>query len=216
MREVLDLIKEYHEWFYLITFIWTAVEGETFVIFAALAAQKGYLNIGALFLAAWLGSSFGDQIFFFIGRYFGTRIIARYPKQKPKVDKALGWLEKYATLYILSYRFMYGIRNVSGIAVGMSRLPWKRFAWLNLTAAFIWAFAFCGAGYFFGDLIQHLGKRKEEVVGYSVREFMLTSLGLFAFIIAIRLWVVYRDRSRAKKQAEIDILVGPDITPGID
>ena len=215
MREVLDLIREHHEWFYLITFVWTALEGETFVIFAALAAQQGHLNIAALFSAAWLGSFCGDQVFFFIGRFSGTRIVKRYPSLKPKLDKALGWLEKYATMFILSYRFMYGIRNVSGIAIGMSRLPWKRFVWLNLAAAFIWAFVFCGAGYFFGDVIQHLGKRKEEVVGYSVREFMLTTLSLFAFIIVIRMWVIYRERRKADQQAKIDLVVGPDNGPDL-
>ncbi len=215
MREVLDLIKEYHEWFYLITFVWTALEGETFVIFAALAAQKGYLNIAALFGSAWLGSFFGDQMFFFAGRFFGARITARYPGIKPKLDKALGWLEKYATFFVLSYRFMYGIRNVSGIAIGMSRLPWKKFVWLNLAAAFIWAAAFCGAGYLFGDVIKKLGKQKEEVVDYSVREFMLVALGVFAIVIIIRLWGIYRERRKGIKQAQIDLIAGPDSSPEI-
>ncbi len=186
MHEVLRLINEYHEWFYLITFVWTALEGETFVIFAALAAQRGFLNIWLLFSAAWFGSFFGDQVFFFLGRYYGTRILARFPKIKPKTDKALKALEKYHVAFILSYRFMYGIRNVSGITVGLSSLSWRRFAALNLTAAFIWAAAFCGAGYYFGNVIQHLGRKKEEIVTYSVREVTLTGLGLFALLILMR------------------------------
>ena len=35
MDYVFDLIKSYGEWFYVITFIWTFFEGETFVIFSA-------------------------------------------------------------------------------------------------------------------------------------------------------------------------------------
>ncbi|NTU77005.1 MAG: DedA family protein [Alphaproteobacteria bacterium] len=215
MQHVLELIRQHGDWFYLLTFVWTALEGETFVIFAALAAQHGLLNIGALFSAAWMGSFLGDQVFFFLGRRFGTRIIRRFPRLQPKLDKAFSLLEKYATVYILSYRFMYGIRNISGIAIGMSRLPWRRFALLNIIASFVWAFAFCGAGYLFGDVIEHLGRRKEEVVDYSVREFMLAALGIFSLIIISRLAVLYWQRRKVEKEIEVDLTVGPDLPPDL-
>jgi hypothetical protein len=64
MHQIQDLIHQYHDLFYLITFVWTALEGETFIVFAGLAAQKGVLNVWFLFLAAWLGSMCGDQFFF--------------------------------------------------------------------------------------------------------------------------------------------------------
>lgn len=199
MQDVLSLIRHHGDLFYLITFVWTALEGETFVIFAGLAAQRGLLNIYALFTAAWLGSFFGDQVFFFIGRIFGTRLLARFPKLKPKADKALMALEKYSTVFILSYRFMYGLRNISGIAVGLSKLSWKRFAALNCLAALIWATAFCGAGYFFSKMITHLGRRNKEIVNYSVRELMITVLLLFAFVIVMRL-ASLRYQARKKEQ----------------
>lgn len=186
MQHVLDLIREHGEWFYLLTFVWTALEGETFVIFAGLAAQRGFLTIEYLFLAAWLGSFCGDQAYFWIGRHYGTRVLTRTPRIRPKVDKVLGWLEKYSVAFILSYRFMYGVRNVSGLAIGMSRLPWRRFAFWNCVASFVWALSFCGAGYLFGDVIARLGSNEEENLSYGVREFMMIALGLFAVAFLIR------------------------------
>jgi membrane protein DedA with SNARE-associated domain len=199
MQHIHELIHRHGDLFYLITFAWTALEGETFVIFAGLAAQKGALNVWLLFLAAWLGSMCGDQFFFFIGRRFGIRILDHMPKLKPGVDRAIGWLENYATLFILSYRFMYGLRNVSGVAIGLSHLPWKKFTVLNAVAAFIWAAAFVGFGYLFGDVIAHM-HHKQEVVETSVREIMLSGLGLFAIIIIGKLieirWHKYRHRKK--------------------
>ncbi len=197
MQHIHELIHRNGDLFYLITFVWTALEGETFVIFAGLAAQKGALNVWLLFLASWLGSMCGDQIFFFIGRRFGVRILEHMPKFKPPVERALGWLEKYATLFILSYRFMYGLRNISGAAIGMSHLPWKRFTILNAIAAFIWAAAFVGFGYLFGDVIAHM-HHKQQVVETSVREIMLTTLGLFALIIIGRLLSIWWHKRRQK------------------
>jgi membrane protein DedA with SNARE-associated domain len=199
MQDVRLLIQHHGDLFYLLTFLWTALEGETFVIFAGLAAQKGMLNIWLLFLASWAGSFCGDQVFFVAGRRYGIRIFDWFPKLKPPIDRSLGWLERHAAIFILAYRFMYGIRNISGIAVGMSRLPWQKFVFWNALASFVWAAAFTGFGFLFGDVIAHM-HHKTAVVEESVRQIMLTVLGLFLLIIAFRLLVVwYQNRERKPK-----------------
>ncbi len=196
MPDVRLLIQHHGNLFYLLTFLWTALEGETFVIFAGLAAQKNMLNVWLLFLASWLGSFCGDQVFFFAGRRYGIHILDRFPKLKPPIDRSLGWLERHAAVFILAYRFMYGIRNISGIAIGMSRLPWQKFMAWNALAAFVWAAAFTGAGYLFGDVIGHM-RHKTEVVEESVRQITMTTLGLFLLIVVFRLLVVwYQNRKK--------------------
>ena len=54
--DIRRMIVEHGSWFYLITFFWTFVEGETFVIFAASFAAQGLLNPFILLFSAWLGS----------------------------------------------------------------------------------------------------------------------------------------------------------------
>ena len=207
MHEILQLIHLHGDYFYLFAFLWTALEGETFVIFAGLAAQKGYLNVGILFMVAWLGSMCGDQIFFLIGRRFGTRILEHLPKLKPGVEVALGWLEKYAVIFILSYRFMYGLRNVSGVAVGLSHLPWKKFAIWNAIAAFVWAAVFVGFGYLYGDIVGHIHRKQQEVVEDSVHQVTLSVLGLFAFLIICKLIVIWIKRMRVRRALRVRSLI---------
>jgi membrane protein DedA with SNARE-associated domain len=197
LHDVHQLILLHGDVFYLITFLWTALEGETFVIFAGFAAQKGMLNPWFLFMAAWMGSFCGDQIFFLTGRRYGIRILNHLPKLKPSVDRSLGWLERHAAAFILAYRFMYGIRNISGVAIGMSHLPWQKFMIWNAVAAFVWAATFTGFGFLFGDVIEHLPhKHKSEVVQESVRQVMLAVLGLFLLIVAFRLIVIKCQKRR--------------------
>ncbi|MDX9689387.1 MAG: DedA family protein [Proteobacteria bacterium] len=199
MNQILDLIRQHGELFYLITFVWTALEGETFVIFAGLAAQRDLLDIRMLFFAAGFGSMLGDQIWFFTGRYFGRRILKRFPKIEPKLEKVFVALEKYSTSFILTYRFMYGLRNISALAIGMSPLPWKRFFVLNFIASFMWAFVFCGAGYAFGDLMERMGIADEESVNFEVRGIMITVLSLFILIVLGRYW----HKARMAKEDEL-------------
>jgi len=195
MHNVHQLIRQHGELFYLFTFLWTALEGETFVIFAGFFAQKGMLNVWLLFLAAWLGSFAGDQLFFYSGRRWGVHLLDFFPKMKPPVDKALGWLERHAEIFILAYRFMYGIRNISGVAIGMSHVSWRKFLIWNGIASFVWAAAFTGFGYLFGDLFAHM-QHKNQVVEESVRQVMLAALGLFLLIVAFRLFVGYLQKRK--------------------
>ncbi|MDD2864908.1 MAG: DedA family protein [Methylococcales bacterium] len=187
MNDIHSLIASYGQWFYLLAFIWTALEGETFIIFAGFAAQKGYLNIEALFISAWLGSLTGDQLCFFLGRYFGTHFLNHSSSFTQHLNRATHILERYAVLFILGYRFMYGVRNVSSIAIGMSHFSWKRFAFWNVIAAFIWASVFSGFGYFFGDIIDHLPK---SVIDLNIQTGMLTILLLFVMILVLRVIII--------------------------
>ncbi len=191
--DVNQLIAEHGAWFYPITFLWTFLEGETFVIFAGAAAQQGHLSLSWLIAAAWLGSFAGDQFYFFIGRRWGQRILARFPKHRGSVDIALGFLRRYNTWFILSFRFIYGIRNVSSFAMGTSGLSYARFLALNFLAAGMWSMTFAGAGYL-------LGHAFEAVLGDLVKQFGLAMLGVFLFVIAL---VMGLHKRLQKREAEL-------------
>jgi membrane protein DedA with SNARE-associated domain len=62
--DVFELIREYGNLYYAVVFIWTFLEGETFVILSGVAAREGILDITTLIVCAWMGSFFGDQFYF--------------------------------------------------------------------------------------------------------------------------------------------------------
>ena len=192
--DLMDTIAEYGRWFYLVTLVWTFLEGETFVLFAGLAAKRGLLRLDLLVLCAWTGSFLGDQLYFAIGRLYGTRLLARFPRWRPGVAKALGWLERYDAAFVLSYRFIYGIRNFSSFALGLSGMSWRRFLGLNFIAAGIWAVAFSAAGYLAGAAF-------EKVLGDLHFGVGLGLLALFVAIVWISLWV-RRRRTRSEAEAK--------------
>ncbi|MBP6818282.1 DedA family protein [Ferrovibrio sp. MS7] len=192
--DIYKLIEEYRDLFYVITFIWTFLEGETFVIFAGAAASQGMLNQYILIAAAWLGSFSGDQLYFWIGRKYGHRLLKRFPRMQGGVNVALGMLHKYHIGFILSFRFIYGVRNFSSLAMGMSPIGWPRFAALNFIAAGLWANAFAWGGYL-------LGKTFEAVLGDVAKDFGLVMLGVFA-LVGVILFFTHR-RSKASFERKI-------------
>lgn len=191
LQSWIDWIAGYGDWFYLVTFLWTFLEGETFVIFAGIASTPtfGILRLDYLIACAWIGSFCGDNLYFYLGRRYGHRIIARFPRLKPGVDLALSLLGKYNTGFILSFRFIYVVRNFSSFACGMSGMYWPRFMALNFVAAGIWACSFAGAGYILG-----------EVFTKAALPIKIVVLCLFAGLIVL---AVRSHRANKRKIAEI-------------
>jgi membrane protein DedA with SNARE-associated domain len=188
--DILLLIAKYGAWFYLITFIWTFVEGETFVLFAGFAAAQGLLDPWLLITAAWLGSFAGDQCYFWLGRTQGVRLLDRFPRWRGGVDAALGWLNRYGTGFILSFRFIYGVRNFASFAMGLSAVRWQRFLRLNFLAALLWAASFVAVGYFLGHAFR-------AVLGDMARSFGLVMLGAFV-AIGGGMWLLHRLQRRSQ------------------
>ena len=74
-RYVVQCIVEYPLYSYLIIFVWTFVEGETIVLFAAFMAAQGLLDPLLLLVVAGFGSYLGDQCYFWLGRHYGVRLL---------------------------------------------------------------------------------------------------------------------------------------------
>ncbi len=186
--DINQLIAENGACFYLIVLVWTFLEGETVVVFAGFAAAQGLIDPLLLLVAAWLGSFSGDQVYFWLGRHFGVRLLDRFPRWRHKVDPPLHWLERYDAGFILSFRFIYGVRNFSSFALGLSAVRWQRFLALNLTAAVLWAASFVAIGYFLGHAFR-------AVLGDLARSFSLVMLGVFVAIGTV-MWLVHRRQRR--------------------
>jgi membrane protein DedA with SNARE-associated domain len=186
--DVSQLIAAHGPSFYLLAFVWTFLEGETVVVFAGFAAAQGLLNPAAVLLTVWLGSFGGDQCWFWIGRHFGQRVLRRFPPWRSGADAALAWLERYNAGFILTFRFIYGVRNISSFAMGLSAIHWQRFMWLNLLAAGLWAASFIGTGYFLGHAFR-------AVLGDLARSVSLVMLAALAAISGT-IWLLHRAQRR--------------------
>lgn len=74
-----------------------------------------------------LGSFLGDQLWFYLGRRHGSKLLERYPRYAASAARAQALLTKYDTPVILSVRFLYGLRTVLPFVIGMSNISLLRF-----------------------------------------------------------------------------------------
>ena len=147
--------------------IGTFLEGESILVLGGFAAHRGYLALPWVIASAFIGTLFGDQLYYYIGRIKGKNILENRPRWKSKSKRVLELLENHQTLLILGFRFLYGLRTVTPFVIGLSNVAPLRYLLLNILGALIWATVIGGAGYLFGNTLELiLGdiKKYERVV----------------------------------------------------
>ena len=152
---------------YFAVFIGTLIEGETILIAAGYAAHRGLLDWPLVVVVAIAGGMLGDQLAFVLGRWRGEALFARVPALAERKERVFSLLARYDVLFILSVRFIYGLRIAGPVILGSSRMSMRRFALFNMIGAALWAVVIAGAGWFFGAALESLLtdiKKIEEAV----------------------------------------------------
>ena len=162
---------------YLAILAGTMLEGETVVLVAGFLAHQGYLSIPLIIFFAIAGSTVSDQGLFFLSRVKGIKFLARFPKIATKVTAMTEKMRERPmalTFLALFFRFLYGLRNVTPLFLGVSGIPSIRFVVLNAIGAIIWAVSFCFIGYFFSATLT-------AVMGTLARYEVLLAIGIILF-----------------------------------
>lgn len=157
--EPLDLLRRFG---YPIIIGWTFLEGETIVILAGAFSRRLALRPELIALCAFCGSFASDQLMFSLGKYKGPVLLKNFPRLGSNIDRAARLFKKYDTALILGFRFVYGVRNVTPILLGISGVSHKKFFFLNFIGAAVWAVSFTYGGLYLGKAfikaVEHFGK----------------------------------------------------------
>ena len=156
---------------------------------AGVAAHLGYMNPAAVLGIAVVCGFAGDQCFFWLGRNYGTRILARWPSIAEKVGRVQVLIERYDAWVIVGIRFAYGLRIAGPIVIGMSAIPLRRLMVFNFLGALVWAPTIAGLGWVFG----HAAERLLDDM-HQLQLWLL--LGVVA-LVAGALWIRKRRRRRS-------------------
>ncbi len=149
----LEWLKEYG---YIVLFGWSILEGEMGLIMAGIMSHTGDMNIAIAIIVGALGGFVGDQIYFYIGRYNKKYIHDKLRSQRRKFAIAHLLLKKYGWPLIFVQRYMYGMRTVIPMAIGLTKYSARDFAIINLISAFFWAALTIIPAYYFGEQLLEL------------------------------------------------------------
>jgi len=159
------------------------VEGETILILAGLAVHQGYLTMPGVLASAFFATLAADQFYFYLGRAKGLAALEKRPVWKAKSEKVFSLLRRHQTLVPLFFRFFYGLRVITPLALGASHIGRIRFLVLDMLGSGTWVVTFGTLGYLFG--------RTLDVVLGNIKRY---EAGFFAAVacLGILIWFVHR------------------------
>ena len=186
MDYLIDVIKD---WGYIAVFLGSLVEGESVILVACFMAHLGYLSLTKIMIIAFCGTLFADQALYYVGRYYGQALIQRFHSLHAPANRAFKLLHRWDIWFILSFRFIWGIRTISPIVIGSSGITPRRYSPLNLLAALVWTLISCIGGYLVAGIIEEIGlQMMKRYFGF----FTLTVILLIVAIILIKKWMRHR------------------------
>ena len=169
-----ELARDYGVWVYgilfLIVFCETGLVVTPFLpgdslLFAAGALAGGALavdgvstagmyNVHLLVLLLFIAAVVGDAVNYTIGRKIGPAVFEKKNSRifKPQyLGRTHKFFEKYGSKTIVLARFVPIVRTFAPFLAGVGTMSYAKFAFYNVTGAFVWVTSFTYAGFFFGS-----------------------------------------------------------------
>jgi membrane protein DedA with SNARE-associated domain len=180
---------------YPVILVGAFVEGETTLVLGGFAAHRGYLNLPLVVLCASCGAFMGDQFLFYLGRHRSRWFLDRHPDWQKRVSAVERNIDRFRSIFVLGFRFIYGLRTVSPFVLGMGDIRLIVFVVLDAVSVLVWAIVVSSLGFFFGRII-------ENIIG-DIRHYELQLAGIILFVGSI-VWTVRIVRKRRKRSSTAD------------
>lgn len=159
-----EIIARYGIWSYAILFgiifaetgfVFTPfLPGDSLLFAAGAFAAIGSFNIFLLLLFLFLAAFLGDTANYWIGHFFGQKIIdnPKIPINQEHIDRTQKFYHKHGGKTIFLARFIPIIRTFAPFVAGVGRMEYKKFIYYNATGGLVWVSVFTLLGYFFGNI----------------------------------------------------------------
>src|SRR4051794_37906112 len=171
--------------------------GETALIAAAILASRGKLDIVAVIALAATAAIVGDNLGYVIGRRGGRKLLLRFPRLRPHVERMLAagepFFAKHGPKAVFLGRWFTGLRIAAAWLAGIHRMRWPSFLFWNATGGIAWAISV-------GVLAYALGHSAEKVLKTAG---VVGAGGIVLGGLAALLWMRARRRSRRRASLEL-------------
>ena len=174
------------DWGYVALFLYSFGGGFVGLVFAGVLSYAGDLNIYISILVAGLSNFLGDQFLFFLARKnknYAKDMMSKYGR---KIALAHLMMKKYGSFVVFIQKYIYGIKTLIPLAMGITKYSALKFTIFNAMAAILWACVIGYASFTAGEYILNLSEDFKYV-------------GLFT-VVVIFLLITYTFKKIEKKQ----------------
>ena len=128
-----------------------------FVAGSLAAGANASLDLATLFFLLFAAAVLGDNVNYWVGRFFGPRVVkwrtfGRDLVQQKHLDKTHAYFEKYGVKTIIIARFVPIVRTITPFVAGIGAMDYKRkFLPFDIFGGALWIGLLLLAGFLFGQ-----------------------------------------------------------------
>jgi membrane protein DedA with SNARE-associated domain len=120
---------------------------------AGVLAYAGKMDLTTAMAVAFVANFIGDNLLFYMSRYQKSDMMAYFKSHRRKLALSHVLMKKHGDWVIFLQKYVYGIKTLIPLAIGLTKYDFKRFAIINLAASAIWAVVVGGASFYAGSAI---------------------------------------------------------------
>ncbi len=145
-----DLIRD---WGYIILFLYSFGGGFLALVVAGILSYSGELDIVITLLVAGAANFLGNQFLFTIARKNKHQAKEMMQKHRRKIAMTHLMMRKYGSWVIFLQKYIYGIKTLVPLAMGLTKYDYRKFIFFNILATIVWTLLVGLSSYMMGDLV---------------------------------------------------------------
>lgn len=162
------------------------IPDEVVLMFAGYLIFRGYFHPLPTAATAILGTFCGITVSYSLGRFAGFYLLQRYGHilrvSPERLARVQSWFHRVGRWAIFFSYFILGLRHLTALTAGASRVQFRIFAVFAYSGGFLWALSCISLGYFLGEELPKLSSQ--------LRQYFLLGSGLF--VLSVSAFIIFR------------------------
>lgn len=168
-----DIFASLSTYGYIILFLYSLGGGFVALIAAGVLSYVGSMDLTLSILIGFIANFLGDMGLFYMGRYSKGDIHNYLRKHRRKLAFSHLLIKKHGYKVIFFQKFVYGLKTLVPIAIGVTKYDFRQFTIFNLISSFIWAIIIGAIGYIGGEAVVGIFSSASDY-SYLFPVFLLT------------------------------------------
>jgi membrane protein DedA with SNARE-associated domain len=148
-----DMFTNLTTYGYIGLFLYSLGGGFIALVGAGVLSYMGKMDLATSMAIAFVANALGDMLLLYMARYQKSMMMEGLRKHRRKLALSHLLMKRYGSWIILFQKFVYGIKTLIPIAIGLTKYDFKKFALFNVGSAAIWSLVFGFGSYYSGGAL---------------------------------------------------------------